>query len=127
MSLQARYSSRRSSGVNEPGRLDRRVQLQSRTATQGGSGEEADGWTTFATVWASKHPMSSQRFFAAESKHAENLVRYRIRYRSDVRPLMRLVHGSASFEILGIDEAGRQHMLDLACRAVDQALVVTGP
>ena len=127
MSLQAGYSSRRTIGVNDPGKLDRRVLLQTRAISQAPDGEINGSWNTVATVWAQKKNVSSARFFAAESKHAENLISFRIRWRADVQPFMRLVHGLATFEILGCDEQGRQHYLDCICRAIDQQLVLKAP
>lgn len=120
MSLQAKYSSRRSAGVNNPGKLDRRVSLQAFITVQDSLGAASRVWVTLAQVWASRRPSSSRRFFAEDSKHAETVFIYRIRHRSDVTTFMRLVHGDDTFEIIGSDELGRRHMLDLTCRAVDQ-------
>jgi SPP1 family predicted phage head-tail adaptor len=113
MSLTAR-------GNTDPGQLDRSVVLQAVTTTRDAAGGAVATWATFAEVWAAKNPSGGARFFAAQQKHAEASVVYRIRHRADVLPLMRLVDGAATYEITGTDELGRAHYLDLACRAVDQ-------
>jgi SPP1 family predicted phage head-tail adaptor len=90
--------------------------LQSRDAA-GGSVVE---WVEAGTVWASKQPVSGGRMYAAEAKHFEASLVYRIRARPDVAPGWRLVHGDDFFEIVDIQEQGRDHYFDLSLRGIDQ-------
>lgn len=127
MTLQAGYFSRRAGGVNDPGKLDRYVNLVAPlTTVQDTFGQLIKGWASFASAWASKHPGANRRFYAGEAKHAESLITYRVRHRADLTNFMRLVDGDDTFEIIGMDEMGRAHFLDLTCRAVDQTIGAVG-
>lgn len=120
MSLLHSYQSRKAAWSNDPARLDKRVTLQFSTPTQDLLGGVVAAWSELATVWASMLPLPASRFFQAEGKHMEQMFRFRIRHRSDVQAFMRLIHGDDVFEILGAEELGRRHFLELTCRAVDQ-------
>ncbi len=108
------------SGSTNPGRLDRRVTLQSATTARNTVGDAVATWTNLATVWASKLPTSGGRMFAADAKHYEAALKYRIRHRTDTDAGMRLVHGDDTYEITAVSEQGRKHYLDLELRAIDQ-------
>lgn len=122
MSLQNKYSGRRDAGVNNPGKLDRRVNLLAPFLTQSGSGEKIAAWPSFASVWASKRETSGNRVMDADGKHNISIVDFRIRHRGDVVPMQRIVHGNDTYEIINTNELGRQHYLDLTCRAFDQTV-----
>lgn len=108
-------------GNIDPGRLDRRVTLQSSVAARDAVGGESLTWSDAATVWAAREYIRGGRLFAAEEKHFEAAITYRIRHRSDVRAGMRLIHGDDTFEILSVDDsAGRRRFLELSCRAIDE-------
>lgn len=121
MSLQFN-NARRQANSSDPGRLDRRVTLQSPTITRDAAGGAVVDWYDTATVWASLTFLHGNRFYAAEEKSYESIVTYRIRHRSDVETGMRLVHGDDVFEIIGTDHLGRNHFFDLTCRAVKQSI-----
>jgi SPP1 family predicted phage head-tail adaptor len=104
----------------DPGRLDRRVTLQYSVGERDAVGGRSLTWYDAATVWAAREYVHGGRFFAAEEKHFESLLAYRIRHRSDVRAGMRLIHGDDTFEIVSVDDAGRRRFLELTCRAIDQ-------
>lgn len=108
------------SGNTDPGRLDRRVRLQYALKTRDAAGGVLTEWVEAGSVWAGKVHVRGSRFFAAEAKHYENALVYRIRHRIDVRQGWRLVHGDDVFEIVDVGEAGREHYLDLLLRGVDQ-------
>jgi SPP1 family predicted phage head-tail adaptor len=102
------------------GKLDRRVQLQRRTLTRNGSGEQMASFATYATVWAGKRDLRGRELFTAQQTQAEISAIWTIRYRADVLPTDRLVDDSgAVFDIAGPPaEIGRRQGLDLVCRAV---------
>jgi SPP1 family predicted phage head-tail adaptor len=105
-----------------PGRMDRRVSLQSKATTRDAAGGPVVAWSTLASeVPAEKNPPRVGRLYAAEAKLSEANTIFRIRYRTDVMAFMRLVHGSATYEITGDPiEVGRAQFMDLACRALNQ-------
>jgi len=108
-------------GVNDAGRLDRRINLLAFVTTQATTGEAVRSWVTLAQVWGSRHPGGSRRVFAADAKHSEQIITYRIRHRDDVQSFQRLSDGDDIFEIFGTSEVGRKHFLDVECRAIDQS------
>lgn len=105
-----------------PGRLDRRVSLQTKVESRDAAGGVVETWSDLAAnVPAEKNPPRTGRLYAAEQKIAESNTVFRIRYRTDVVAFMRLIHGLATYEIAGDPiEVGRAQYLDLECRALAQ-------
>lgn len=119
MSLQHSTSARRE-GINDPGKLDRRITVQKQIYTRDGSGGAVLDWYDVATVWASLNFLHGGRLYAAQEKSFESISLYRIRYNSEVETGMRIIHGDDVLEIIGVDPLGRRHFLDLTCRATKQ-------
>lgn len=113
MSLEAK-------GAGNPGALDRRIRLDYPVATRNADGGESITWIEAANVWASRTFNQGGRLYAAEAKHYDAGLTYRIRARTDVAPGWRLVHGDDVFEITAIEELGRVHLFELSVRAIDQ-------
>ena len=109
-----------SPGSANPGTLDRRVRLDYPSVSRTADGGEALTWFEAATVWASRVFNSGGRLFAADAKHYDAGLTYRIRARTDVAPGWRLVHGDDVFEIIAVEELGRLHLFELAVRAINQ-------
>ena len=82
-------------------------------------GESVRSWSTLATVWASVRPMRGDESFAAGREVAEREAVFRIRYRGDVTPAMRLDYDGAKWDILHIAEIGRREGLDIRAQAKD--------
>jgi len=104
------------------GTLRHRVTIQEKPAvTRDSHGQEILGWSTLATVWARIEPISGRE--SVENKQEQATVSHRvtIRYRTGVRPTMRLLHltreGDNQYllieSIIEADERGR--MLVLSC------------
>lgn len=113
MSLEAR-------GNTNAGSLDRRVRLDYPLATRNADGGESITWVTAASVWAGVSVNRGGKLYAADAKHFEAGLTYRIRARNDIRAGWRLVHGDDVFEITAIEELGRGHLQELDVRAIDQ-------
>lgn len=98
------------------GRLRHSVTLQSKSVSRDAAGGESIMWTTFATVWAEVQPLSGREYVAMRQAQADVAVRVRMRYVAGVNPAMRVVHGSAIYNVLEvIDVWGRQRELELMC------------
>jgi SPP1 family predicted phage head-tail adaptor len=108
-------------GNTDPGRLDRRVILQSPSESRADDGGVDVTWVNVASVWASRLPTSGGRLYAGDGKHFEAQLTYRIRHRTDIEAGWRLVHADDTFEITGVAEAGRRAYLDLELRGIDQS------
>jgi SPP1 family predicted phage head-tail adaptor len=99
------------------GRLDRRVQLQSRVVTRNASGEDVVTYSVVGDVWAEKFDLRGREFYAAQQAKADVTTRWRIRWRSDVSVLHRLVYEGRSYDINAAAEIGRREGLELVTTA----------
>lgn len=102
------------------GDMDRRIELRHASyATPDANGQRVATWATaYATVWAKKEEISGREYFAAETKQAENTVRFRIRYRSDVLATDRITCEERDYEVIQTSEFGRRRELLIFARAV---------
>jgi len=99
------------------GELRHRVTIQQKSVTRNTLGEEVVTWQDVATVWADVQPLSGKEYFDAQQVNAEVTVRIRIRYRTGVKPEMRVVFGSRVFDIQAvINVDGRNQELQLMCK-----------
>ena len=100
------------------GKLDRQVTLRTRILTRNNQGEEVVSYTDLATVWGQKIDLIGREYFAAQQVNAEVTTRFRIRWRSDVGVLHRLVCGGVEYDILQASEIGRREVLELLTKAM---------
>ena len=98
------------------GRLDRRLTLQRRTLTENDYGEPVETWTTLATVWAEKIPVRGSERYVAMQTVAEVDTRFKIRYRTDVSPLDRVVCAGITYDVQGVIEIGRREGWEILAR-----------
>ena len=104
------------------GQRDRRIQLRHRTlAAADANGQQVPTWgTTYATVWAKKEEISAREYFAAQTKQAENTVRFRIRYRDDVVATDRITCEGKDYEVTAPpSEFGRREELLIFAKVVE--------
>lgn len=74
--------------------LRHKVTIQTPVETQNTYGEPEVSWRNVATgVWAGIEPLRGREYFAAKQMNAEVEARISLRWRADVTPKMRLVHG----------------------------------
>ena len=101
------------------GRLDERVTLQARTETQDAAGQSSASWTTVGDVWADAETLSGREFYAAQQAQQGVAVRIRIRYRSDISSLHRVIWRGAAHDIKAVIERNesRRNYVDLMCTA----------
>jgi len=103
-----------------PGKLNHRVTLQRQEITRDTAGQGKTVWTTVATVWAAVLPLRGREFFESARINSEITVRFIIRYRADVKPSWRVLHGGNGYDIVEIinPEDGKRE-LQLMCKRVD--------
>lgn len=97
------------------GQLDRRITIQARAAGADARGQASGAWETFTTVWAMPMPKAGREFFGADQMQAELGFAWRIRYRTDVLPTMRVLEGSTPYEITAVVPSFNREWLDLMC------------
>lgn len=75
-------------------KLNRRITIQRKVRTEDDAGYPIPGakeWEDVVTLWAAREPLSGREFFAAAAVQQENTVRYKIRFRTEITPDMRLI------------------------------------
>jgi len=77
------------------GELRHRVTIQSKSVTFNDLGEEVITWSTVATVWAAVVPVFGTEAVDNSAREATATHQVRIRRRTDVTPVMRVVYGNA--------------------------------
>jgi SPP1 family predicted phage head-tail adaptor len=88
----------------QPGRLNHRLVLQSRSTTLDSVGGQSTTWTPVATVWAAIQPLSGRDLIAAQASQSEISHRITLRYQAlfaDPKAVaaLRAVYGSRIFDI----------------------------
>jgi len=98
------------------GDLDRLVRIEQNIPTRDPSGAALDSWTLLAEEWARRLDGRGRELFAARQVTAEAVTAWRLRWREDVRPAMRIVDGADMWDIEFVAEiGGRREGLDLGC------------
>ena len=95
------------------------VVLQRPSSRVNEKGRRITGWEAVATVHAGKADVSGREFYVAQAYHAEDVVTFTLRYRSDVTVQWRLVHHGAAYNILEVNHLGEMRdYMRLKCRMV---------
>ena len=97
-------------GGDGAGQLDRRIVIESYTATRDALGGEIQTWSTLRTVWAAvmyKEIQSDESQMAASQVVALK-VNFRVRYTAGVTEKMRILFESEYYDILSITFEGRK-------------------
>lgn len=81
------------------GLLNKRVTIQSYTATQDALGQESRTWAEFATRWASIEWASGGEPWSASAPDPRRAAKVKIRHTEGVTSKMRLLYGSRVLEI----------------------------
>lgn len=97
-------------------KLDREITFQRKVPDDSFNGAGKESWAPVATVWAQVQdvlPSRAERI-AEGLSIANRPARIRMRYRDDITPDMRIIHGSRVMQIFaGPAELGRQDGLEL--------------
>ncbi len=100
------------------GKLNRQILIQQNTPVQDGFGEPIESWGSLATVWAEKmSPKVAERYTGHQFNGTRSIV-WRVRWRSDVTELMRVVYNSINYDIIGTYELGMNQDLIIVTEAI---------
>jgi head-tail adaptor len=100
----------------QPGRLDRRVTVQTLVPIQSATGQEVATWVDTFTTWAQVSPVGASERFATEQDLAEETSRFKFWWRQDWVPSPgkhRFAYPSSPagsrryWDVTGIAELGR--------------------
>lgn len=89
----------------EPGKLDKRITLQSPAGSRDSYGERNTTWNNVATVWASVQPLSTREQFLASQAQSSVTHKVVIRYSSTVASVeasWRVLLGSRALVVDGV-------------------------
>ncbi len=102
----------------DAGSLRHRIQIQQKTLTPDGMGNNTVNWTQFAQVWAAIWPRSAGKL-TMESMEPQSKISHQIRIRwlSGLTSAMRIVYNNRVFHIIAapIDFEERHIYIDLLC------------
>lgn len=99
------------------GELDRTIALQSVSTVADSFGELLETWTTFASPAARVVPNRGNERFAAQQVVGHAVVTFRIRYRTDLSVLNRIVYDGKQWDIHDVREVGRREGLEIDATA----------
>lgn len=101
------------------GRMNRRIQLQADSVAQDEYGEDVESWVTFATVWAELLNQKATERYTGNQRVGMQTFTWRIRYRSDVTNLSRVVYDGKNYLVEGVTEGeGLKRELILTTTAI---------
>jgi SPP1 family predicted phage head-tail adaptor len=101
------------------GELDRRITLQTRSTSKSGTtGSTSEQFTTLATVWAQVKDLRGREFAAARQVNAEITTVFRIRWRTGVNELGRILYNGRTYDVVAPPaEIGRREGLEIMATA----------
>lgn len=94
-----------------PGKLNRRVVIQSCTKTRDDSGSTVSTWADQLTVWAEAVTHKGNEAEIVDSDRPQQSRQFRIRYRTITAEDHRILYQSQFFNITGITEEGIRNTL----------------
>ena len=104
----------------DAGDLNRRITIQRKGAGTDDWGTPLpDAWDDVTKAWANIRNLSGLGAIKADAEAAVVKTSIRIRYRADISPGMRVLHGTTVYDIKAVlpDEARREYV-DLVCEVV---------
>jgi SPP1 family predicted phage head-tail adaptor len=84
------------------GSLRHRVRIEELISERDSEGVLQQSWGLVSTVWASIEPLSAREFVASSATQSKVVARIVIRYRSGVKPTMRIAHRGKLYNIEGV-------------------------
>jgi SPP1 family predicted phage head-tail adaptor len=102
-------------------RLDKRITLQAPANSKNEIGEEVAGWANFVTggdgkTWASIVDISGREFIAAGAVQTSAQTKITLRHLAGVVPSMRVLHGTAVYDIKSVLGQDRRTLLLMCSR-----------
>jgi SPP1 family predicted phage head-tail adaptor len=93
-----------------------RITIQQRSTGRDEGGQPIEGWTTVATLWAEVRDITGREYIAAGAEQAEVTTRVRIWRRAGIKPAMRVLRGTTTYDIKAVLDEGRDGTLLICTR-----------
>lgn len=101
-----------------PGKLNRRIVLQSRVQAVDATGARVETWSTLATVWAELLAQSQRESLLADADRNQDTSTFRIRWRSGLTSEgLRVSYGGRIYDVTSIVEEGIKSGMLVECVA----------
>lgn len=101
------------------GKFDRRLSLEAPSTRVSASGGVDQIWTLLGGVWAELVQATGGEARDADQVVAEQKTVFRIRYRRDILPEMRVVYRGRPYAIEDVSEPDRNQHIVLTCSALN--------
>ena len=98
------------------GKLDRRIRIETKTATLDAYGQETVTWYLLAEVWAEVIPTSGREMIASMQVTPEVMTKFRIRYLDGLKETDRIIYKNDEYEISHIAEMGRTEGMEIMAK-----------
>lgn len=100
----------------QAGKLRRRITIEEKVSAPDGGGGNSVQWQAVATVWADIQPAGGSEVFTQGQVRSDVTHNIEIRYRTGLKPSMRVNYGGRLFNIRSIiDKEERHRRLVLKC------------
>lgn len=86
------------------GALNREISIQSKAIIYDSSGFGTETYTTIKKVWAEIITTGGREYYAAQRLNAETTAVFRVRYTPAINGTMRIIYGTRTFEIIGLND-----------------------
>ena len=94
----------------DPGKLNRKIEIQSKTPTYNSLHEPIYVWATTLSVWAGIITTGGREFYAAQKVNALTEAVFKIRYNNKVTVKDRIEYNGRIFEILSVNDINEAHI-----------------
>jgi len=84
------------------GQLRHRIIIQQQVKSQNAIDEWITSWEDWVTCWANIEPAVGKQYYEAKQLDSKVDGKIRIRYRTGVKPTMRVLHGQRILKIVSI-------------------------
>src|SRR4030042_4845782 len=91
------------------GDLKHQIIIQQPVKSKNAMGEWIETFETWATVWGAIEPASGATFYAARQLDSKVDGRIRIRYRTGIKPTMRILFGERVLSIVSVIQPKENH------------------
>ena len=105
----------------QAGDLKHRITIQQNT-NDGTQDPSPSDWQTICETWAAKKGLTGRLFYQAAAAQSENDVIFTIRFRTGIKPTMRIVEGTElAYEIYSepVDIGDKRQWMELHARRID--------
>lgn len=91
------------------GGLNRRIEVLAWFSKHDEYGGEDGEWKVVDRLWAIIEPVSGTEFFQGQTVNAETVTKITTRYNPNISVLNRIRYQNATYEIIGVSDAGTAH------------------